>query len=105
MNPQTLSLLKEEVVLFNLGRGDVLDLDALYLQLVKHPEQQAILDVFNQEPLPEDHPIWTLDNVVITPHIAAPSFPEQVVEIFSENFHKWIKGEKLSHRVHFERGY
>ncbi|WP_299805929.1 D-2-hydroxyacid dehydrogenase [uncultured Shewanella sp.] len=105
LNKQTLSLLKEEVVLFNLGRGDVLDLDALYLQLIKHPEQQAILDVFNQEPLPEEHPIWSLDNVIITPHIAAPSFPEQVVEIFAENFHKWIKGEKLSHRVHFERGY
>ncbi|MGS0681901.1 D-2-hydroxyacid dehydrogenase [Shewanella sp. 125m-7] len=105
LNKHTLSLLKEEVVLFNLGRGDVLDLDALYFQLIKKPEQQAILDVFNQEPLPEEHPIWSLDNVIITPHIAAPSFPEQVVEIFAENFHKWIKGETLSHRVHFERGY
>ncbi|ACJ27586.1 D-isomer specific 2-hydroxyacid dehydrogenase, NAD-binding [Shewanella piezotolerans WP3] len=105
LNQHTLSLLKKEVVLFNLGRGDVLDLDSLYIQLIQNQQQQAILDVFNQEPLPESHPIWSLDNVVITPHIAAPSFPEQVVEIFSENYHKWIKGEELAHRVHFERGY
>lgn len=105
LNQHTLSLLKKDVVLFNLGRGDVLDLDALYIQLIQNQQQQAILDVFNQEPLPEKHSIWSLDNVVITPHIAAPSFPEQVIEIFSENYRKWIKGEELSHRVHFERGY
>jgi len=105
LNRHSLSLLKEEVVLFNLGRGDVLDLDDLYMQLIQNKQQQAVLDVFNQEPLPENHPIWSLSNVVITPHIAAPSFPEQVVEIFANNYHKWIKGETLAHRVSFERGY
>lgn len=97
--------MKPEVILFNLGRGDVLDLDALYQQFNANPLQQAVLDVFNQEPLPQEHPIWNLDNVVITPHIAAPSFPEQVVEIFANNYHKLIKGESLSHEVNFERGY
>ncbi|WP_394204349.1 D-2-hydroxyacid dehydrogenase [Shewanella waksmanii] len=105
LNAQTLSLMKQDVILFNLGRGDVLDLDALYQQLKSTPSQQTVLDVFNQEPLPQEHPIWSLDNVVITPHIAAPSFPEQVVEIFANNYHKLIKGEALSHEVNFERGY
>lgn len=105
LNAHTLSLMKSEAVLFNLGRGDVLDLDALFIQLLNNPQQQAILDVFDQEPLPKEHAIWSLENVVITPHIAAPSFPEQVVEIFSENYHKWIEGGELSHKVCFERGY
>ena len=105
LNKQLLELMKPEAILFNLGRGDVLDLDALFTQLQQHPQQQAILDVFNQEPLPPEHPIWSLENVIITPHIAAPSFPEQVVEIFANNYHKFIKDEPLSHRVNFERGY
>lgn len=105
LNAELLSLMKSEAIFFNLGRGDVLDIDALYMQLVENSNQHAILDVFNQEPLPKEHPIWTLENVIITPHIAAPSFPEQVVEIFSNNYHKLLQGEQLSHAVNFARGY
>ncbi|QYJ74797.1 D-2-hydroxyacid dehydrogenase [Shewanella sp. FJAT-52076] len=105
LNEEILARMKPDAVLFNLGRGDVLDLDALERQLRQHPQQQAVLDVFNQEPLPEEHPIWGLGNVIVTPHIAAPSFPEQVAEIFSSNYHKFLLGETLSHRVNFERGY
>lgn len=105
LNASNLQLLKSDAVLFNLGRGDVLDLDALNEQLCNTPTQQAVLDVFNQEPLPAEHPIWTRDNVIITPHIAAPSFPEQVVEIFCDNYHKWLKKEELSHKVNFDKGY
>ncbi|NMH65302.1 D-2-hydroxyacid dehydrogenase [Shewanella salipaludis] len=105
LNAIMLALLKPDAVLFNLGRGDVLDLDALNLQLAANPEQQAILDVFNQEPLPAEHPIWERTNATITPHIAAPSFPEQVVDIFTANYHKLLAGQPLAHRVDFERGY
>lgn len=105
LDSQMLSMIKDEAILFNLGRGDVLDLDALYQQLLQRPKQQAILDVFNQEPLPANHPIWSLSNATITPHIAAPSRPEQVVEIFTANYHHFIKGQALSHLVNFERGY
>ncbi|ACA88441.1 D-2-hydroxyacid dehydrogenase [Shewanella woodyi] len=105
LNAELLSMMKPGAIFFNLGRGDVLDLDALYMQLIENSDQHAILDVFNQEPLPKEHPIWTLDNVIITPHIAAPSFPEQVVEIFSNNYHKLLQGEQLTHAVNFARGY
>ncbi len=105
LNAQTLSLMKHDAVLFNMGRGNVLDLDALYLQLETHPAQHAILDVFNQEPLPHTHPIWSLKNVTITPHIAAPSFPEQVVEIFANNYYKLLNREPLNNQINFERGY
>ncbi|WP_394389283.1 D-2-hydroxyacid dehydrogenase [Shewanella woodyi] len=105
LNAELLSMMKPGAIFFNLGRGDVLDLDALYMQLIENSDQHAILDVFNQEPLPKEHPIWTLDNVIITPHIAAPSFPEQVIEIFSNNYHKLLQGEQLTHAVNFARGY
>ncbi|BAJ00443.1 D-2-hydroxyacid dehydrogenase [Shewanella violacea] len=105
LNAQTLSMMKPNGILFNLGRADVLDLNALYLQLKQNRDQNAILDVFNQEPLPQHHPIRTLENVIITPHISAPRFPELVVEIFANNYHKLLRGERLSHGVNFERGY
>ncbi|MFS1424697.1 D-2-hydroxyacid dehydrogenase [Shewanella sp. 10N.286.48.B5] len=100
-----LALLPDECVLFNLGRGNVLDLDALAAQLLNKPQQNAILDVFNQEPLAADHPIWHCPNAIITPHIAAPSFPEQVVEVFVENFHLWTTQQPLKHLVDFFKGY
>ncbi|MCL1124578.1 D-2-hydroxyacid dehydrogenase [Shewanella surugensis] len=105
LNEETLALMKPNAILFNLGRGNVLDLDALFKQLSQHQEQQAILDVFNQEPLPKAHPIWSLNNVTITPHIAAPSFPEQVVEIFVQNYSRWINSKTLLHQIDFEKGY
>ncbi|WP_144211250.1 D-2-hydroxyacid dehydrogenase [Shewanella donghaensis] len=105
LNEAMLSLLPEECVLFNLGRGDVLDLDALAKQLQNKPLQNAVLDVFNQEPLPSEHPIWQCANAIITPHIAAPSFPEQVVEVFVENYHLWTAQQPLKHQVDFFKGY
>lgn len=100
-----LSLMKPDAMLFNLGRGDVLDLTALTTQLQRHPQQLAVLDVFNQEPLPTDHAIWQQSNAIITPHIAAPSFPEQVMEIFCHNYKRFLEGQSLAHQVCFQQGY
>lgn len=105
LNQHTLTLLKPKAMLFNLGRGNVLDLDDLDSHLSQHPEQQAILDVFNQEPLPAEHPIWARSNAIITPHIAAPSFPEQVVELFCHNYALWLKQQPLINLVDFSKGY
>lgn len=105
LNKQMLGLLKPDAILFNLGRGSVLDLDALAEQLPQQPNQLAILDVFEHEPLNSSHPIWLCPNAIITPHIAAPSFPEQVVEIFSQNYKKWSNNQPLSFQVDFKRGY
>ncbi|WP_434939897.1 D-2-hydroxyacid dehydrogenase [Shewanella sp. HL-SH8] len=105
LNQQTLSLLKQEAIIFNLGRGNVLDLDALTVQLNQTPNQQAILDVFSQEPLPKTHPIWSCANAIITPHIAAPSFPEQIVALFSSNYQLWQNQQPLNFIVDFDKGY
>lgn len=105
LDAQHLAAMKPNALLFNLGRGDILDLKALDKQLTKQPKQQAILDVFNQEPLPSEHPIWQRENATITPHIAAPSFPEQVMEIFFNNYKRLISGQPLVHQVNFQQGY
>lgn len=105
LNADTLGKLKDDAVLFNVGRGDALDLDALNVQLIAKPAQQAILDVCAQEPLPNSHPIWERENAIITPHISAPSHPAQIVEIFSQNYHRYISGEPLQNRIDFSKGY
>ncbi|GIU23622.1 dihydrofolate reductase [Shewanella hafniensis] len=105
LNADTLGKLKDDAVLFNVGRGDALDLDALNVQLIAKPAQQAVLDVFTQEPLPNSHPIWERENAIITPHISAPSHPAQIVEIFSQNYHRYISGEPLQNRIDFSKGY
>ena len=63
------------------------------------------LDVFEQEPLSPQHPFWKLPQVTITPHIAALSFPEQVVDIFADNYLSWRDGFSLNNQVDFDKGY
>lgn len=105
LNAETLGKLKDDAVLFNVGRGDALELNALNIQLIAKPAQQAVLDVFAQEPLPNSHPIWERGNAIITPHISAPSHPAQIVEIFSQNYGRYISGEPLQNRIDFSKGY
>ncbi|WP_249554855.1 D-2-hydroxyacid dehydrogenase [Shewanella sp. 8A] len=105
LNESMIAKLKADAILVNVGRGDVLDLDALNAQLIAQPAQQAILDVFMQEPLPATHPIWERPNVIITPHISAPSQPEQIVGIFSDNYRRYIAAEPLQNQVDFIQGY
>jgi phosphoglycerate dehydrogenase-like enzyme len=65
----------------------------------------AVLDVFESEPLPEESPLWEMDNVFVTPHHSAHSFPEDVVNLFFENYSRFVAGETLKYRVDFKRGY
>ena len=65
----------------------------------------AILDVFQSEPLAADNPLWAMENVVVTPHNSAYSFPAQVAKIFIDNYHRLVKGEPLRYLVDFDRGY
>jgi phosphoglycerate dehydrogenase-like enzyme len=65
----------------------------------------AILDVFEQEPLPQEHPFWTTPNLLITFHTSAPSFPADITNLFVENYQRFINGQELKYQVDFERGY
>lgn len=102
-------LMKEGSYLVNVGRGNVLDLDDLYESLKSKHLSGAALDVFESEPLDESHPIWKLDNVLITPHIAGGMDLDTNKELFSEltanNIENFINNRQLKNEVDFETGY
>ncbi len=79
-----LSLLRSDAVLLNCGRGSAVDLDALCVALEKNPEFCAGLDVTEPEPLPAEHPIWMLPNVLITPHAAGNFHLDSILELLLE---------------------
>lgn len=102
---ERLSLCKDDAVLINVGRGSLIDLQAL-TTLVKSGKFFGVgLDVTEPEPLPPEHPLWTLPNVVITPHIAGVSFghlpetEEKIWAICRENLQYYLGGKPLRNRV------
>jgi phosphoglycerate dehydrogenase-like enzyme len=62
--------MKESAIFVNVGRGSVVSLDVLTNALVAKKIEAALLDVYEVEPLPQEHPLWKLDNVIMTPHIS-----------------------------------
>ena len=105
INADVLRMMKSSAVLINVGRGAIVNEDDLIIALQQGVIGAAVLDVFATEPLPTDSLLWSLPNVYVTPHFAAASFPEDVVEIFVENYHRFIRRDPLLHRIDFELGY
>ncbi len=100
-----LGALPPRAVVVNVGRGRTLDEPALVASLTSGRLAGAVLDVFPEEPLPETSPFWSTPNTWITSHTSAPSFPQDIVDVFAENYRRFHRGESLLHRVDFERGY
>lgn len=102
-----LELLGPEGVLINVSRGDIVDQRALVEALRRGRIRGAGLDVFEEEPLPADSPLWELDNVVITPHAGAvsPRFWERQTELVVDNLRRFRQGRPLRNVVDPERGY
>ncbi|XAS74968.1 D-2-hydroxyacid dehydrogenase [Dermatophilaceae bacterium Sec6.4] len=89
-------------VLVNIGRGGVIDEAALVQALQQGKLAGAALDVFATEPLPDDSPLWTLPNVLLSPHTAGLSVREneRIVDLFAENLRRYLAGNELLDRVH-----
>ncbi len=100
-----LAAMKPRAWLLNVARGAVVDEAALIDALQTRRIAGAVLDVFTAEPLPPDHPLWTVPNVVITPHIAGPSTPEELAPVFNDNLARFLAGRRLRHVVDRARGY
>lgn len=93
---EVLSRMKPTACLINLGRGDIVDEEALIHALETGKIAGAALDVFATTPLPKDHPLWGIKNVIITPHVAGlcDVQVEQVCSIFEENLRRFVQGER-----------
>ena len=92
----------------NVGRGPSVDTDALIRALKNGQLSFAGLDVFEEEPLPADHPLWDLDNVMITPHISGlvRHFQQKITEIYSENLTSYLTNQTLArNEVDLNAGY
>jgi glyoxylate/hydroxypyruvate reductase A len=100
-----LACMKAGAWLLNIARGPVVDERALVAALRGRRLGGAVLDVFDEEPLPPGHPLWGLDNAVITPHVSGPSTPEEIAPIFNANLRRYAGGRRLLHVVDRRRGY
>ena len=105
INSDTLRMMKPSAVLINVGRGNSVRETDLVIALREGVIAGAVLDVFENEPLSPESPLWQMPNVYITPHMAATSFPEDIAEIFIENYRRFRRKESLLHVVNFELGY
>ena len=99
--------IKPGAVLINIARGKIVDTDALVAALRSGHLAGACLDVTDPEPLPTESPLWTMENVVITPHVAgrAELTTERRMAIFRENVARFAKGEPLRNLVDKKAGY
>lgn len=97
------ALMKPTAFLANVGRGSVLHSNALLQALRRHIIAGAVLDVFEEEPLPADHPFWEEKNLILTPHISGtfqlPEAYERFVRIVMENLQAFYEGKALSNVV------
>lgn len=99
--------MKKDAVIINVGRGTLIKTEDLIKVLSEGHLRGAILDVTEVEPLPEDCPLWDMDNVIITPHMSGPSYGdnEDVVkwiwDISIENLRRYLKEEELTNKVSF----
>lgn len=92
--------MKPSAVFYNIGRGDTVDQPALIEVLKSKSIAAAFLDVTSPEPLPQDHPLWQLDNCLVTPHVAGGLQYENQVLLnhFVTNFERFIKNQPLLDR-------
>ena len=100
-------LMKDGIYVINVSRGAIIDTEALTKALETGKVFAAGLDVTAPEPLPKDHPLWSMPNVTITPHMAGVSdviFARRV-DLFRENIGRFLEGKPMRNRVNKTRGY
>ena len=109
MNRERLGKLKKEAVLLNVGRGMTLDTEALTEALQEGRLAGAALDVTDPEPLPAEHPLWDMRNVILTPHISGgytqPEILERILDICIENLECYLVQRPMRNVIDFETGY
>jgi phosphoglycerate dehydrogenase-like enzyme len=107
IDAEALAAMKSTAVLVNVGRGPVVDEEALVAALEQRRIRGAALDVFETEPLPEGHPFWRLPNLLLSPHCAdhVPGWVADGTRVFLVNLRRFLRGEPLHNVVDKTRGY
>jgi phosphoglycerate dehydrogenase-like enzyme len=107
IGPEELKAMKSSAYLVNIARGPIVDEAALAQAVEQGWIAGAGLDVFEQEPLPADSPLWALENVLISPHVAGftPRYDERATALFAENLGRYLSGKPLLNLVDRTRGY
>ncbi len=103
-----LAAMKPTATLINIARGSVIDQNALIAALTAKTIAHAFLDVTTPEPLPPEHPLWSLPNAHITMHLSGRAQDKMYVrsaERFLDNLDRWHRGDPLLHQVDLARGY
>lgn len=103
-----LAAMKPDATLINIARGSVIDQDALVAALKAKSIGAAFLDVTTPEPLPADHPLWSLENAHVTMHLSGQAQTKMFVRgaaRFLENLERYAGGEPLLHQIDLTRGY
>jgi phosphoglycerate dehydrogenase-like enzyme len=99
--------MRPDAVIINIGRGPVIDEAAMIRALAAKRIKGAALDVFDTEPLPEGHPFYQMENVLLSPHCAdhTPSWLDDAMRFFLNNFERYRKREPLLNVVEKQLGY
>lgn len=102
-----IAAMRSSTIFVNVGRGELVDDDALIAALGSGGIAAAGIDVFRDEPLPPESPYWALENVLLTPHVSGyrPDFFARVVAMFTANLERWLRGEPLANVVDKRLGY
>ncbi|KHE66883.1 D-2-hydroxyacid dehydrogenase [Halobacillus sp. BBL2006] len=98
----------DHAIFLNMGRGDLVSTEVVLKAVREKYIDHAVLDVFEEEPLPEDHPFWEEENVTVTPHISgiSPYYQPRAFERFEENLHIYLEGkEEMNNKIDPRRGY
>ena len=107
MDARRLGRMRPGAFLYNVSRGAVIDEAALVEALRAGKLGGAGLDVFEEEPLPAGSPLWDLDNVILTPHVAGttPLYYQRTAALFADNLERFLSGRPLANQFERERGY
>jgi len=107
MDARRLGRMRPGAFLYNVSRGAVIDQAALVEALRAGKLAGAGLDVFEEEPLPAGSPLWDLDNVILTPHVAGvtPLYYQRTAALFADNLDRFLSARPLANRFEPERGY
>lgn len=107
IDADVIGAMKKTAYLINVGRGGVVDEDALLDALRNKRIAGAALDVFEAEPLPADDPLWKQPNLVISPHVSGmtPEYDRRAADLFIENLRRYLARKDLLNEVGLDRGY